>query len=101
MLCIHNFSARQSWQMRSSAIKAIRTAIISAIFVVAMGPAGAGAADVLPSRSQIVDAMVLANNHFVAEWPTAGCNTCLPGSRPSNIWTRATHFEGAVALYRI
>jgi len=29
------------------------------------------------------------------------CSNCLPGSRPSNIWTRGTYFEGLLAFYRI
>jgi rhamnogalacturonyl hydrolase YesR len=35
------------------------------------------------------------------KWPVAGCNDCLPGSRPSNIWTRAVYFEGALALFQV
>jgi rhamnogalacturonyl hydrolase YesR/predicted secreted protein len=55
----------------------------------------------MPSQGQILSDMILANTHFVNEWPTPGCTSCLSGSHPSNIWTRATYFEGALALYRI
>jgi rhamnogalacturonyl hydrolase YesR len=55
----------------------------------------------MPSQAQILSDMVLANTYFVNEWPTAGCSNCLPGNHPSNIWTRGTYFEGALALYRI
>jgi rhamnogalacturonyl hydrolase YesR len=56
----------------------------------------------LPSQAQILGDMVLANNYFMAEWgSTPGCNSCLPASHPSSIWTRGTYFEGALALYRI
>jgi unsaturated rhamnogalacturonyl hydrolase len=55
----------------------------------------------LPSPSQILSDMVLANNYFTNEWPTPGCRNCLPGARPSNIWTRGTYFEGVLALYRL
>jgi predicted neuraminidase/rhamnogalacturonyl hydrolase YesR len=58
-------------------------------------------ADFLPAREQILSDMVLANNYFTNKWPTPGCSNCLPGNRPSNIWTRGTYFEGALALYRI
>ena len=55
----------------------------------------------IPSQSQILSDMVLANNHFTNEWPTPGCLSCLSGSHPTTIWTRGTYFEGALALYRI
>jgi unsaturated rhamnogalacturonyl hydrolase len=55
----------------------------------------------LPPQSQILGDLVLANNYFTNRWPAPGCGSCLPGSRPSNIWTRGTYFEGALALYRI
>ena len=55
----------------------------------------------MPSQAQILSDMVLANNHFTNEWPTAGCSSCLPGPHGSSIWTRATYFEGSLALYRI
>ena len=58
-------------------------------------------AGTLPSPAQILSDMVLANHHFTNEWPTAGCQNCLPGGHPSSIWTRGTYFEGALALYRI
>ncbi len=45
--------------------------------------------------------MKLSNDCFMQKWPVAGCKDCLPGKRPSNIWTRAVYFEGALALYRI
>ena len=55
----------------------------------------------LPTREQIRSDMELANRYFTNKWPTAGCTNCLPGNRPSNVWTRGTYFEGALALYRI
>ena len=44
---------------------------------------------------------MLANNYFTNEWPTPGCSSCLSGSHPSSIWTRATYFEGSLAMWRI
>ena len=55
----------------------------------------------MPSRAQILSDMTLANTYFTNKWPVAGCSNCLPGSRPSNIWTRGTYFEGLLAFYRI
>jgi len=55
----------------------------------------------MPPQSQIMSDMLLANDHFTNEWPTPGCLSCLSGGHPSSIWTRATYFEGALALYRI
>ena len=66
--------------------------------VVSAAPAPARA---LPEGKTVLKAMERANDYFVAKWPVAGCLDCLPGKRPSNIWTRAVYFEGAMALHRI
>ena len=55
----------------------------------------------LPPQSQILSDMVLANNYFTNKWPVPGCSSCLDGGHSSDIWTRATYFEGDLALYRI
>jgi unsaturated rhamnogalacturonyl hydrolase len=55
----------------------------------------------MPPQTQILGDLVLANHYFTNEWPVPGCSSCLPGSHPSTIWTRATYFEGDLALYRI
>jgi hypothetical protein len=55
----------------------------------------------MPGQGQILSDMLLANTYFLHEWPTPGCNSCLSGSHASNIWTRGTYFEGALALYRL
>ncbi len=59
------------------------------------------ASAIMPSQTQIMSDMTLANNYFTNNWPTPGCNTCLSGSHPSTIWTRATYIEGAMAMWRI
>jgi len=56
---------------------------------------------VLPSQTQIMSDMVLANKHFTNAWPTPGCDTCLYNNHSSDIWTRATYFEGSLAMWRI
>jgi unsaturated rhamnogalacturonyl hydrolase len=55
----------------------------------------------MPSQSQIMNAMLLANDYFTNEWPNPGCSTCLSGGHPTTIWTRATYIEGAMALWRV
>ena len=37
----------------------------------------------MPPQSQILNNMVLANNHFTNEWPVPGCSSCLPGDTPA------------------
>src|SRR5205807_1084596 len=73
--------------------------VAARITAILIGAATTRGADTLPTKSEVLDAMMLANNYFMAEWPAPGCAKCLPGSRPSNIWTRGVYFEGAMALY--
>ena len=82
-----------------AAVIGLRTSSAALFLVAAIAT---NAAALLPSQPQILSDMVLVNNYFMNEWgSTPGCNTCLPGSHPSTIWTRGTYFEGALALYRI
>ena len=55
----------------------------------------------MPSQTQIMSDMTLANNYFTNEWQSPGCSSCLSGSHPSCIWTRATYIEGAMAMWRV
>ena len=48
----------------------------------------------MPSQTQIMSDMTLANNYFTNNWPTPGCATCLSGSHPSTIWTRGNLHRG-------
>ncbi len=54
-----------------------------------------------PAPDQIVGKLRLANDYFMAEWPDAGKEIVTNRARPSNIWTRATYYEGLMALHRI
>ena len=45
--------------------------------------------------------MRLANDYFMAKWPDPGEDIVTDKVRPSNIWTRATYYEGLMALYEI
>lgn len=49
----------------------------------------------------ILDKMTLANSYFMNKWPDPTKNIDTDKIRPSNIWTRATYYEGLMALYRI
>lgn len=53
------------------------------------------------SREEILDKMRLANNYFMNKWPDPTIDIVTDKTRPSNIWTRATYYEGLTALYQI
>lgn len=53
----------------------------------------------LPYRSSILRQMNLANDYFMAKWPDPTANIVTDKTRPSNIWTRATYYEGMMQLY--
>ena len=54
-----------------------------------------------PEPLTILEAMRLANDYFMAKWPDPGEDIVTDKVRPSNIWTRATYYEGLMALYAI
>jgi rhamnogalacturonyl hydrolase YesR len=45
--------------------------------------------------------MRLANDYFMAKWPDPGVPIITDKERTSNLWTRATYYEGLMALYSI
>ena len=45
--------------------------------------------------------MERANRYFMQKWPDPTTTILTERERPSNIWTRATYYEGLLALYRI
>ncbi|MGE4587943.1 MAG: glycoside hydrolase family 88 protein [Mangrovibacterium sp.] len=55
----------------------------------------------LPSKQEVLERMQLANAYFMKKWPDPGKTIVTNKERPSNIWTRATYYEGLMALYRI
>jgi len=55
----------------------------------------------LPYKYRIVQKMVLANKYFMDKWPDPTANIVTDKSRPSNLWTRGTYYEGLMALYGI
>ena len=55
----------------------------------------------LPSKDQIWEKLVLANDYFMKKWPDPGKEIVTNRPRPSNIWTRAVYYEGLIELYKI
>jgi unsaturated rhamnogalacturonyl hydrolase len=58
----------------------------------------------LPSKSEVLKTLTLANKYFMDKWPDPGTPIFVPSrSRtwPSNIWTRAVYYEGLMALYDV
>lgn len=55
----------------------------------------------LPSASEIVEQMTRANTYFMNKWPDPTVDIVTDKVRPSNIWTRATYYEGLMALYGV
>ena len=53
------------------------------------------------NKTDVLEKMTLANDYFMNKWPNPTVNIVTDKSRPSNIWTRATYFEGLMALYRV
>jgi unsaturated rhamnogalacturonyl hydrolase len=50
-------------------------------------------------KSEIIAVLERVNEQFADKWPDPAAR--LPGSRPSNIWTRAVYFEGLLGLYSV
>ena len=58
-------------------------------------------AQTLPSKEHVLSHMKRANDYFMAKWPDPGVPIVGDRVRPSNIWTRATYYEGLMALNAI
>ncbi|MGK9367900.1 glycoside hydrolase family 88 protein [Melioribacter sp. Ez-97] len=52
-------------------------------------------------KNPVLEKMLLANEYFMKKWPDPGADIVTDKRRPSNIWTRATYYEGLMALYGI
>jgi len=55
----------------------------------------------LPEKKEVLEKMLLANEYYMNLWPDPGADIVKDKVRPSNIWTRATYYEGLMALYQI
>ncbi|MBN2000746.1 glycoside hydrolase family 88 protein [candidate division KSB1 bacterium] len=53
-----------------------------------------------PTQKQVLEKMTLANDYFMKKWPDPAIDIVTDRARPSNIWTRATYYEGLMALYK-
>lgn len=53
-------------------------------------------------KSDVISRMELANDYFMSKWPDPTVPIVSPDkTRPSNIWTRSTYYEGLLAMYQI
>ncbi len=73
-----------------------RTVLLTLLTISSFGAAAKKAK--LPTRTEVLTAMELANHHFTNKYPDAGAPTFVKRMRPSNLWTRGVYFEGLVAL---
>jgi len=71
------------------------------VFFALLVPGAALAASELPSPESVLAKMRLANGWFMKEWPDPGKTIVTNRERPSNIWTRATYYEGLLALHAL
>jgi len=55
----------------------------------------------LPDKRQVLEKMKLANTYFTTKWPDPTVNIVTNKSRPSNLWTRGTYYEGLMQLYAL
>jgi unsaturated rhamnogalacturonyl hydrolase len=55
----------------------------------------------LPYKYKVLEKMTLANKYFMDKWPDPTAAIVTDKSRPSNLWTRGTYYEGLMALYYI
>lgn len=74
---------------------------VAAAFIAAHVVVNSLPAAPLPSGNQIVEQMTRANLYFMNKWPDPTVDIVTDKVRPSNIWTRATYYEGLMALSRI
>ena len=59
------------------------------------------AVDALPSKKKIIAKMTLANAYFMQKWADPTKEIVTERARPSNIWTRATYYEGLLELHKL
>ncbi len=61
--------------------------------------------ELMPKKTDVMAALVLANDYFMKQWPDPGQGIPIPGkpdqSRPSTVWTRAVYYEGLMALNKV
>ncbi len=77
-----------------------RRSVFSLLLALALGAAAALAQD-LPPADAVLATLRRVNDRFLAANPDPGADLITDRARPSNIWTRATYFEGLMALQRV
>lgn len=70
--------------------------LLSAVF---LGMACTGITQSLPTKQEVLTKMTLANTYFTTKWPDPTAVIVTNKSRPSNLWTRGTYYEGLMQLY--
>ncbi len=53
----------------------------------------------MPQKNLILNNLELANGYFMKKWPDPTTAIVTDKTRPSNLWTRATYYEGLMQLY--
>jgi len=53
----------------------------------------------IPSKQLVLEKMKLANSYFTNKWPDPTAAIVTDKTRPSNLWTRGTYYEGLMQLY--
>lgn len=74
--------------------------VLTALVCAVLSVAGASA-QTLPSSEQVLTKLRQVNDQFLRTWPDPAPDIVTDRARPSNIWTRATYFEGLMALHKI
>jgi unsaturated rhamnogalacturonyl hydrolase len=78
-----------------------KPSVLALSFAVAMLTVVAARAQTWPTRDQILAKMHQTNDYFMGKWPDPGKDIVTDKTRPSNLWTRGTYYEGLMALYRV
>ena len=81
--------------------RSARRCLLLAVALLASIAAALAAPPSLPSADQVLAKLRTVNDRFLLNWPDPAPDIVTDRARPSNIWTRATYFEGLMALHRI
>lgn len=73
--------------------------LTSLCFIIFFSLTANSSAQELSSKETILQKMELANDYFMTKWPDPGADIVTDKTRPSNLWTRATYYEGLMTLY--
>jgi len=71
------------------------------ILVLLLSTANFAKAQKTLQKEDVMKTMELANEYLMKKWPEPGQTVTTNRERPSNLWTRATYYEGLMALYSV